>query len=246
MEFRYIIAFLIILLFSCKNEGTKPAENEKVSVREGLYVNQTLLDSMDGNAVWYDIPRLCEQLILKAGDTIIFDNIWEQLDGTYRLSGDTVYPDQKPYGAAFPIVIGNNGQLNCLDTLHFKPMKQVVFVPSDKNFIEQLNDKLVAGKYQIVTDTGQKAIELKNDGNVEGWSWTKYELCISGDCADMSDAVRNVILFSNEDKMDFFTIRIEKSNGKRRLILKQLIEKSPDIKGEMKEARDSVILILDH
>jgi hypothetical protein len=240
----YAIALLIIPFVSCKNGNVDTiSENKAKVVSEGLYINQTLLDSMNQNSIWWEMPRLAEQITILKGDTMLIDNYIEEGNFHFSYLNDSVIKvDQLMYGAAFTFHIHNESQLHLTDTLNFKNGETMLFAKSEKGFQQLMNEKLIAGNYSVLASKEKKTVVFSADGSIKDWNYNKYELCYAGDCAEMPADPANIIVLYAEKGIEFMTIKIEKRNDGRYVILNKLKEGSPDEKGNMQLAGDSIVL----
>lgn len=74
-----IALFVLSCIFiSCKNHENVATEIPKVTLSEGLYVNQSLLEMIVDTTLLWDIRRLGEQITILKGDTIEVDNFIEK------------------------------------------------------------------------------------------------------------------------------------------------------------------------
>lgn len=240
----FAIALLIIPFVSCKNGSVEMAsDNKPKKASEGLYINQTLLDSMNQNSIWWEMPRLAEQITILKGDTILIDNFIEKGNIHFSYLNDSIIKiDQLMYGATFSFHVQNDSQLHLTDTLNFKNGATMSFAKSEKGFQQLMNEKLIAGNYSVLASKEKKTVVFSADGSIKDWNYIKYELCYAGDCAEMPADRANIIVFHTEKGIEFMTIKIEKRNDGRYVILNKLKEGSPDEKGNMQLAGDSIVL----
>ncbi|MBK9397221.1 MAG: hypothetical protein IPN55_08325 [Saprospiraceae bacterium] len=239
-----IALFVLSCIFiSCKNHENVATEIPKVTLSEGLYVNQSLLEMIVDTTLLWDIRRLGEQITILKGDTIEVDNFIEKGRFHFSYTNDSVISiDPLLYGAKFSFQIKSATELHLNDTLNYKNGEPQSFVKSDKSFMQLLNEKLVAGNYADDKSKVKNTIILGSDGSIKNWNYTGYELCIAGDCAEMPAFPANVILLKTTDGLEFMVYKVEKKTAGRYLTLYKLEAGSPDEKGNMALTGDSVVL----
>jgi len=241
--FELVVVFVSFLIFSCKSEIKQENSEQKSVLSEGLYINQTLLDHLNENIIWWEEPRIGEQITILKGDTIDVDNYIEKAKFHFSYMNDSVIRiDPLMYGAAFTFHIMNDKTLHLTDTLNNKDGSTSKFVKSDKLFPQLLNEKLIAGNYSVIGISEKKTIVFSADGSISDWEYDQFELCYAGDCAEMPAEPANIIILKKGDKIEFRTIKIEKRQDGRYMKLHKLKEGAPDEKGNMSVMNDSLVL----
>ncbi|CAN5371440.1 hypothetical protein BH11BAC2_BH11BAC2_10720 [soil metagenome] len=236
---KILLYSLVLFAYSaCKS----PVKQETSDRPTGVYINKTLLDSIDGEKLISDLPRLCEEIRFISDDTLEMNDGFETSMVHYSNNGQNNFILDFSDKYQFPFSMDNENLL-LKDTGYLHQANGSTFTKSEKGFIELVNEKIISGKYFLATGKTRDTIIFTNKGDIENWnSWKKYEICIAGDCTSMSEEPANIINLSNGEAGDFFVWKILSDSIKMALVLYPLSPELPDIKGERKILKDSLLL----
>lgn len=204
-----------ILFFSCTHEDATQIKKEKVIAQSvsGKYVNETyvkdILDSVAGYA-----PFFATELNFISSDSVVSENGFESGLIAYKKSDDKNYIlIQASFRGDMKFIFNEDGSLTLINNFdnpkQLHQEKFIKLIDSTKNFSQFLNEYIITGEYQLISDQKDKQIAIFNDdGKVFGIDdYTKYEICYSGDCLSEINERMNIIYLYNNVKQDAFAFK---------------------------------------
>ncbi|MEO7174723.1 MAG: hypothetical protein ABIV51_02765 [Saprospiraceae bacterium] len=227
------------LFAGCK--ALSPQENIEAPV--GTYINQTFLD-MSEDSLLINIPRYVTELQFSIPDSAYLNNGFEEFYLHTHQTMDTIHMLDAWYGNGslqnLSLIIGKDGNLLMLDTAYTQNSEPSRFVRvqdaegKERTFVNELNAKLISGKYQVTDKSGKQfTAEFMDNGMVNSMpDYDHFELCYAGDCANECLKPTNLISFTKKgiDAIQYYAMERDKSNGKWTLY--SLSAPQADIQGE--------------
>jgi len=212
---KYIFIFLSVWIIGCTN--AKKTQNK--GNLQGNWVNQDVIDSLLKYKSFKNIDNYyCTEFIVHTQDSIYFIN--GQIEGwesSYKTVNDTQI-EVKEFGVEKLtnfFINPEKTQLFIEDKVNkkkhnFQRIKAYNWLKNANGIYEAfpriINEKLFAGEYKVVNDTGNitdQKISFETDGTVKGINnFKRYKICINGDCQCIRDA--DMIEFSTDSKQNYF------------------------------------------
>lgn len=237
----YLGAILTIYnLFSgCKTLSPQ----ETIDAPMGTYINQTFLN-MSEDSLLMNIPRYVTELQFSMQDSAYLNNGFEEFYLHTHQTMDTIHMLDAWYGNGslqnLSMIVGKDGNLIMLDTAYTQNPEPSKFVKlqdaegKGRTFVEELNAKLISGKYQVTDKEGKQfTAEFMDNGIVNSISeYDHFMLCYAGDCANETLKPTNVISFTKKgiDAIQYYAMERDKS--KEKWTLYALSAPQTDIQGE--------------
>jgi hypothetical protein len=232
-----VLLYFFLFFYSC----SAPLKPEQKEGPTGLFINKTLLDSLGGEVLLGGVPRLCEEILFLGNDTLEINNIVEKTRVHFSSNEKGSYFIDDSNMIRFPFTLKNE-TIALWDTGYLQTKTPSLFIRSEKSFVKLLNDKIISGTYTIQNKQKIDTLEFDAQGNIYNWEkWNKFELCLAGDCASMSEEPANIIHLINDKQDDFYIWKNYKNPY--RLVLYSLADEDPEIKGDRKLLNDSLVFI---
>lgn len=221
------------LLHSCNSEESK---TEEIPLR-GHYVNQSFLNIVE-DSIPGKINTYCYELDFISDDSVGVFYGFEEATLAYTKSGDK-YAIKKALQDKDLIFSINESKKLILEDSSWKQSREnstferIAEASGGRwNFPSILNEKMVAGSYEIFKKgkaTGKK-VTFSGEGKVTGMEpFTAFELCFSGDCVGEVHPVSNNITFTGPKSA---TYAFQFNTAKKILNLYNIEAPIKDIKGE--------------
>jgi hypothetical protein len=214
----------LLLLASCQWRAKKPNAAVCTAFISGNWVCIDVIDAIadaKSTKVLREFPPYTElSFVDDSAKLIAVNGQVEQISLTYTRSGSKVNIREFDGGEDVQLTLTSDSVMVFYDELNDKHWQYVKASPeliSDtlgfkEAFVNTLNTRMLAGGYMVTDlESGKRYSEIfKPDGSIQGSpNFTRYMLCFSGDCMNLSDDVSLVKFFLKDDSEEFYGWTIE-------------------------------------